>query len=138
MKRGKNMKKNTISKIIMFIITFALIVCLTTNVFADDALDLTNSLTGGNNTTENTTTDNTTSENTTTEDEVPDITPSPTTPSNTTENATTNTNTNTSTYEESDIPHAGVEDTILMGTAFVVFAVIGVYTFMKLSEYSNI
>ena len=87
---------------------------------------LTNNTT--NNTTDNNTTNNTMGEGTT-NNPVQDLTPS--TPN-------TNSANNTSTYEESNIPHAGVEDTILMGTAFVVFAVIGIYTFMKLSEYSNI
>lgn len=119
------MNKNKISKIIVLIITFALIACLSTTVFAEDPVDLSNSLSGGNNTTGN----NTTVDNTT-ENQVPDITPNTTTP--------TNTNTNSSTYEESEIPHAGVESSILMVVAFVICGIIGIYTFIKLSDYSNI
>lgn len=53
-------------------------------------------------------------------------------------NATTNTNSNSSSYAESDIPHAGVETSVLAIAAFIVCAIIGLYTFMKLSDYSNI
>lgn len=124
------MNKNKISKIIILIITLALINCLATTVLAvdDGTLDLSNSLTGGSNTAGNNETGNTTTGNTATENKVPDITP----------NSTTPTNTNTSKYEESSIPHAGVESSILMLVAFVVCGIIGVYTFIKLSDYSNI
>ncbi len=124
------MNKNKISKIIVLIITFALIACLSTTVFAEDPVDLSNSLSGGNNTTGNGTTGNNTTVDNTTENQVPDITPNTTTP--------TNTNTNSSTYEESEIPHAGVESSILMVVAFVICGIIGIYTFIKLSDYSNI
>lgn len=125
------MNKNKMSKIIVLIITFTLIACISTSVFADDGtLDLSNSIIGGNNTTNTTNTQNT-------------VTPTNTTNTqNTTVNKINTTNTtnktnNTSTYKES-IPYAGPETSILMGSAFVVCAIIGVYTFMKLSDYSNI
>ena len=131
-----------ISKIIVSIIIFMLISCISISVFADnDTLDLSNSLIGGNSTTGNNTTDNNTVDNNTidnnttgdntTNNTVQDLTPSTT-------NTNSNTTNNTSTYEETDIPYAGPEDTILMVTAFVVCAIIGIYTFMKLSDYSNI
>lgn len=135
------MNKNKISKIMVLIITMTLIACLATTVFADDSLLDLNSITGNTTTdenipditppkSENSITGNTTTENTTTENKVPDITPNSTT--------NTNTNTNTSKYEESNIPYAGVESSILMVTAFIVCGIIGVYTFIKLSDYSNI
>ena len=86
------MNKNKISKIIVLIITFALIACLSTTVFAEDPVDLSNSLSGGNNTTGNGTTGNNTTVDNTTENQVPDITPNTTTPTNTNTNSNTTTN----------------------------------------------
>lgn len=142
MKEGKNMNQNKVSKIIISIIVFLLICCVSVKVFADEnsLLDL-NSIAGG--TTDNNVDDlsnslgggntekpeNTPAENTQPENKVPDITPT---------NTPTNTNKNTSTYEESNIPYAGVESSILMVTAFIVLGIIGVYTFIKLSDYNNI
>ena len=112
------MKKSILSKIIVLIIVLGLMACMTTTVFADDVIDITNSLNGGLNTP------------TETEDE-PEPEPETTPPAN-----------NISTYETSnpkeDIPYAGPEDTILMVSAFIVFGIIGVYTFIKMSDYSNI
>ena len=144
------MKK--LSKVIVLIITLTLIACVSTSVWADnDPIDLSNSLTGGNSTTNNETTENNTTDNNTTNNNTTNNTTNNATNNTTGEGTTnntvqdltpstpnTNSTNNTSTYEESNIPHAGVEGTLLMGTAFVVFAVIGIYTFMKLSEYSNI
>ncbi len=133
------MNQNKVSKIIISIIVFALISCISISVFADEnsILDL-NTITG-----ETTDDDdnvpnlsnqlgggNTPAENTQTENKTPDITPSNTTP--------TNTDKNTSKYEESNIPYAGAESSILMFTAFIVFGIIGIYTFIKLSDYNNI
>ena len=147
------MNKSKISKIVVLILTFTLIACVSTTVLADDAIDLSNSLTGGNSSSsENTNTNEDT--NTNTNDN--NISTNTNTNENTNTNSNTNTNTgantnanknsnsssntdsSTSTYEESDIPYAGPEDTILMVSAFIVLGIIGVYTFMKLSEYSNI
>ena len=117
------MKK--VSKIIVLLITFAVVACMSTSVFAEDEpLDLTESLTGGNNSTQ-------TEGNT-------DVDTNTNTGADANENTNENTNTNTSTYEESDIPYAGPADTIFMVSAFAVFGIIGIYTFIKLSEYSNI
>lgn len=139
---------NKISKIIVLITIFTLMVCTSTAVFADDQLDLgtitgnentnkdeeeipnlSDSLTGGNtnnNTPSNDETDNSDKNNNVTDDKIQDLTPS-----------TTNKN-NGSTYQESNIPHAGVESSILMVTAFIICVATGIYTFMKLSDYSNI
>ena len=140
------MKK--MSKIIILITTITLIVCLSTRVFADNPIDLTNSLNGGNTTTDGNG-----------DEDIPDITPDPQPEPEQPdvepepepepeqqpdvelepelEPEVQQPNSTTSTYDDG-IPHAGVEETMLMGTAFVVFAIIGIYTFMKLSEYSNI
>ena len=134
------MNKNKISKIILLIVTALLITCISTAVFADNQLDL-GALEGN---TTNNETDNTTDNET--DDDVTDLSNSINTNTNTETDTNTNvetdtnanTNSNTSTYEESDIPYAGVEDTILMVAAFVVCGIIGVYTFMKMSDYSNI
>lgn len=139
------MNKTKISKIIISIITFALIVCISTNVFADDGLldfdgDFTNSSTDSN------TTDGTENNNA-----IENLTPSDnntSTGENTNTNANSNANTNTnvnnsannttSTYEESDIPYAGPVEDMLMVVAFIIFGIIGIYTFKKLSDYSNL
>ena len=109
------MKKSILSKIIVLIIILGLMACMTTTVFADDGiLDLNPSLNGGNNP----------------ESEVepePEIQPEPEPEKKP-----------ASTYEETDIPYAGPEDTILMVSAFIMFGIIGVYTFIKMSDYSNI
>lgn len=145
------MKK--ISKIIVLIITLTLIACISTSVWAEDEpIDLSNSLTGGNSTTENNTTDNNTVDNNVTDNNTTDNNTTNTTTDNNTTNTTTenepanntvqdltpSTSNNTSTYPESNIPHAGVEPSALLAVAFVVCAIIGIYTFMKLSDYSNI
>ena len=136
------MKK--ITKITILIIVFVFMIAMSTTVFADGQLDL-GTITGNTNdepvedlsnsinagTTGNTSTpESTTPENTTPENEVTDTTPSTTT--------NTNPNKNTSTYEESDLPYAGPAESILMVSAFLVCAIIGVYTFIKLSDYSNV
>ncbi len=106
--------------IITMILSILLMGMITTSVFAaiEPPIDFDFS-----NDFENTTDGNTTDGNTT---------PGNTTPENTTGN------TNTNSMPNSNIPYAGPEDTILMGAAFVVCAIIGIYTFIKLSEYSNI
>lgn len=128
------MKKSILAKIILLIITFILVVCIFTNVFAADDVP---SLMG----------------NTVVEDEkVPDLSfpqpetenkeepETPTTPEEpgTPTEPEKNTISNSSEYEESDIPYAGPETSILIVASFVVCAIIGIYTFMKLSDYSNI
>lgn len=144
------MKK--INKIIMLIIIFALIICMTTTVFADNQLDLgtitgnetsntdddddipnlSDSLTGGNTNTpsndekKDETIDNN-GENSTTDDTIQDLTPSIPNKDNT-----------SSTYQESNIPHAGVESSTLMVMLFIACVITGIYTYVKLSDYSNI
>lgn len=119
------MNKSTISKIVILISIFTIITCISTVVFAEDPIDLTPSLTGGNTETGDTTPESPTPENTTPESPKPES-PTP-----------ENTNPNTSKYKET-IPYAGPAETILLGVAFVVCGIIGVYTFMKMSDYSNI
>ena len=125
------MKKVKISKIIISIIMFVLIISVSTNVFADEPqLDFGNLV------------ENTTNEN------VPDLSntidtskndnANINTNTNINTNINTNTNTNTSTYEETDIPYAGPVEDALMITAFIIFGIIGIYTFKKLSDYSNL
>ena len=148
------MKKSIMSKITILALLFMLVACACTSVFAadnipslNDELNINNTPSGneGNtqkpsNNTENTTGDvlgNTTGNNT------------ENTLGNTAENSATNsfgnsignnTNSNSSSYKESDTPlsNAGLESYVLMVSAFIVCAVIGIYTFMKLSDYSNI
>lgn len=125
------MKKSTILKTILLIAIFTIITCMCTTVFADDeTLDLTDSLTGGSSSTQE-------DENTPTEQEPeqPAVDATPDAETNTEEDANTD---NSSTYEESEIPYAGPTESILMAIAFVAFAITGIYTFIKLSDYSNI
>ena len=119
------MNKTKLAKIILVTIIFALVSCTFTSVFAanDDIPSLNPSL--NLNPTPGGSTDNTQN-------------PSNKTENNTDTNNNTNTNTNSSSYQESDIPYAGPAETALMVTAFIVFGIIGVYTFNKLSYYSNI
>ena len=118
------MKKSTISKIIVSIITFALIACVFTSVFADgDVTDLSNSLNSLKPQEPSNSVDNSVVNNL----------------GNTTANSVENsTNTNSSSYPESDLPYAGPETSILMVAAFVICGIMGIYTFKKLSDYSNI
>lgn len=145
-KRGTNMKK--ISKIIVLIITFVLIVCMTTSVFADGKLDL-GDITG--NTSGDTSEDTSGESSGDTDDEteeVPDLSFTPENPETTTPEPTpeqpetpeteTQKPGNTSKYEETDIPYAGPAESIAMAIAFIVCAIIGIYTFIKLSAYNNI
>lgn len=139
------MNNKTISKIIaLTIIIFSLVACMSTTAFADNQIDL-EALTG------NTPGNNTNTENEPTDDDVPsldgtinnpgttpDETPSTTPPAETPDTTPDTTPGNTSTYEETDIPYAGPAETMLMTTAFIVFGIIGVYTFVKMSDYSNI
>ena len=156
-KRGKNMNK--ISKIIVLIITFVLIACMTTSVFADGILDL-GDITG--NTSGDAAEDTLGDSSEGTDDdaeEVPDLSFTPDEPETTTPEPAPETTTpepapektetpkpetetpktgNTSKYEESDIPYAGPAESILMASAFIICAIIGIYTFIKLSAYNNI
>lgn len=130
------MKKNIIAKIILLIIAFSLVVCMYSKAYAadDDVPDLGNTITGG---------DTETDED---EEEPVEETPSETTKPSETQKPSGNTETTTtekkeettSKYPDKDIPYAGPAETIIMGTLFVACGVVGVYTFMKLSEYSNV
>ena len=128
------MEKNRISKIIALIITFVLITCISTSVFADGQLDL-DSITGGD-----------TSGDETTEEEYEDLTgeieteEEEKTPVEEEDESKKEEEEekSESKYEESDIPHAGPEDTILMVVLFIALAGVSGFTFIKLSEYSNI
>lgn len=130
-------------KTIMLAISFILIACICTNVLANDEIPSLNpslnlnkveNPTGGNTQTPSNTVENTTGNSL------------GNTIGNSLENTAGNslsnsaTNNNSSSYQESDTPlsNAGVESSVLMVSAFVVCAVIGIYTFMKLSDYSNI
>lgn len=132
------MKKNIIAKIILLIIAFSLVVCMYSKAYAadDDIPDLGNTITGEE-------TDTTTGED---DEETVEETPSETTKPSETQKPSGNNQTTTtekkeettSTYPDKDIPYAGPAETIIMGTLFVACAVVGVYTFLKLSEYSNV
>ena len=129
------MKKVKISKIIISIIMFVLIISVSTNVFADEPqLDFGNLV-------ENTTNENVPDLSNTINKKKNDnanINTNTNTNTNTNINTNINTNTNTSTYEETDIPYAGPVEDALMITAFIIFGIIGIYTFKKLSDYSNL
>lgn len=150
MKRGNFMNKTNMLKVLLVIMITVGLISMTTEVFADGMLDLSNTLQNGTTTEENTN-GNTLLENTNTNDELQDGTNTndslqnvtsvdkQNTNNNADSNANKNTNSNTSSsYAESDIPHAGIETSVLTIAAFIVCAIIGAYTFMKLSDYSNI
>lgn len=150
MKRGNFMNKTNMLKVLLVIMITVGLISMTTEVFADGMLDLSNTLQNGTTTEENTN-GNTLLENTNTNDELQDGTntndalqnatsvDNQNTNNNADSNANKNTNSNTSSsYAESDIPHAGIETSVLTIAAFIVCAIIGAYTFMKLSDYSNI
>ena len=109
------MNKKTILKIILSIITIALITCLTTSVFAEDedegALDLSGTFTDKENTPDE-------GEQETTGDK--------------------ETAGDKETTVDKNIPQTGLEDTMPIAILFVVCGIVGVYTFIKLSQYSNI
>ena len=127
------MNKKTILKIILSIITIALITCLTTSVFAEDeeegALDLSGTITGEEDTSGDDDKETTGNEETTTGKE-------------TEENKETTTGKETEGNEETTvdtkIPQTGLEDSMPIAILFVACGVVGVYTFIKLSQYSNI
>lgn len=123
-------------KIVTLILSVVLIGMLATSVFADGGpTDLTNSILNPGGNTNNQTPNQPKNETT---NQTPNTTP------NVKPNVTPSTNTNTSTgndassYQESKLPQAGLEDTMLLCVAYIVCGIIGVYTFIKLSEYSNI
>ena len=121
------MNKKSVLKIILLIITIAMITFTSTNVFAadDDVEDLSGSITGG--------------DDTTTEEETPvEQEKTPVEQEKPTETPKEEEKKPTTTYPDKDIPYAGPTETIIMGTLFVACAVVGVYTFLKLSEYSNV
>ena len=142
------MNKKAILKIILSIITIALIISLTTSVFAEDdegAVDLSGSITNKEDTSddkdttgnkENTTNKDTTGnkENTTNKDTTGNK-------ENTTNKDTTGNKENTTnkdTTVDKNIPQTGLADTMAITILFVACGVVGVYTFIKLSQYSNI
>ena len=131
------MNKNKLLKIIVLIITFVLISCISTSVFAVTDLD---KILGGDSGTVNDDeepSDLTFQEPETTDPETTD--PDPEQTPTTSEPEQQPANNNISTYEPNeDLPYAGPADTALMISAFIIFGVIGVYTFMKMSDYSNI
>ena len=141
--------KNYKLKGIISIITIVLIACVSTIVRADDILDLDNTLNSGNNTNKNNIVVNNTANNTANNTTGNNSTSNNTSGSNTSKNnatgnstlknnTTNKTNGNSSTYGESNIPYAGPEDTLLTVSVFIVCGIIGIYTFIKLSDYSNI
>lgn len=150
MKRGNFMNKTNMLKVLLVIMITVGLISMSTEVLADGMLDLSNTLQNGTTTDENTN-GNTLLENTNTNDELQDGTntndalqnatsvDNQNTNNNADSNANKNTNSNTSSsYAESDIPHAGIETSVLTIAAFIVCAIIGAYTFMRLSDYSNI
>lgn len=106
------MKNSKILKMFITILMVVMLVGMTTSVFADGLIDA-GAITGD-------------------DDGAIDLTPELTPDTN------TNTNNNTTQEESGDIPHAGVESSALMVSAFVIFGIVGVYTYIKLSDYSNI
>lgn len=158
MKRGNFMNKTNMLKVLLVIMVTLGLVFATTEVFADDTLDLSNTLQGGNidlnsidtnnidlNSIDTNNIDlNSIDTNNIDLNSINTNTGNGTGTNNTNKptnenNATQNTNSNTSSsYAESDIPHAGIETSVLTIAAFIVCAIIGAYTFIKLSDYSNI
>ena len=140
------MTKTKISKIaLLLLLTLVLATCVTTRVFADNnGLNLFEQVDGGNSGGSN----NSGVENFDGDFNTPkpeDGTtggdsgaPNNVTPNNGTSNDNKETNTNTNTYGEPEIPYAGPETTVLMVIAFITFGIIGIYTFVKLSDYSNV
>ena len=144
------MKKSMMKKIILLTISFMLVACICTSVFAvdnipslNDELNVNNTPSGNEGNTQNpsnnieNTTGNTLGNVT---GNTIENTLGNTTGNNTANSIGNNTNNNSSSYKESDTPlsNAGLESSVLMVSAFIVCAVIGIYTFMKLSNYSNI
>ena len=128
------MNKKTILKMILLIITIALITCISTSVLAaddDDALDLSGSITDKEDEADETDKDTTTeNKDTTTENKDTVVDKETTTDKETAGNKDTTVDKN--------MPQTGLEDSMPIAMLFVVCGVVGVYTFIKLSEYSNI
>ena len=121
------MNKKTILKMILLIITIALITCISTSVLAaddDDALDLSGSITDKEDEADETDKDTTTENKDTVVDK-----------ETTTDKETAG---NKDTTVDKNMPQTGLEDSMPIAMLFVVCGVVGVYTFIKLSEYSNI
>jgi len=104
---------NKMLKVFITIIMVAMLVCVSTSVFADGPIDA-SQITGNN--------------------QVEDLSGSLNSGNNTNEEV----DNNTQKEESGEIPHAGVESSALMVSAFVIFGIVGVYTYIKLSDYSNI
>ena len=131
MKRGNFMKKTNILKVLLIVIITLGLVFATTEVFADSMLDLSGTLQGGTGT------------GLGTEEESGSGTETGTGTGTGTgfgaeQESGTEGDNQSSSYTESDLPNTGVETSVLTIAAFIIFAIIGIYTFMKLSDYSNI
>ena len=154
------MNKTNILKVLIGVMLAMALILVSTVVFADDTLDLSNTLQGGgidlnnidmnnidlnnidmNNIDLNNIDTNNIDLNSidTNNIDLNSINTNNNLNTSTNENnETPNPNGNTSSYPESDLPHTGIETSILTIAAFLVCAIIGLYTFMKLSDYSNI
>lgn len=90
----------------------------------------------------NTNTSTSTDTNTNTSTNTSTSTPSTTTPSTTTPSTNTNTSTSTSTSTntstKTDLPKAGLVEDTMMIIAIIALISVAVFTFVKVSDYSNI
>lgn len=131
------MNKNKLVNVVMIILIGLSVLLIGKEVLAatnGNAMDLTNTITGGN-TTKNNTTGNTTTGNSTTGNT--------TTGNNTTKNTSTGNSTvmrtnNTSNYNNTSLPKTGVEDPLPSLIMIVVFGISAVYAYKKIKHYRNI
>ena len=127
------MEKSKISKIIALLIICVLITCVSTPVFADeDPIDLSKEETEQNPNEGDDGYDNLSGEIEEEEEQKPVEKEEEQKPVEKEEEKTE------SKYDENDLPYAGPEDTLLMVVLFIALAGVSGFTFLKLSEYSNI
>ena len=129
------MEKSKIMKVILVLLVGAVLIAMTTDIFATtEPIDITNIVDGNNTNTgaDNTNTGNTNTGNTNTG-------------TNTNATGTTNTNilggtnnTNTSSYNNTNLPDTGIAQTGSIVCIVFALAISAIYAFKKIRDYNNI
>lgn len=132
------MKENKLVNVVLVILIGLSVLLIGKEVLAatsGNAMDLTNTITGGNstknNTTGNTSTGNSSTGNTSTRNN------STTGNTSTGNNSVMRTN-NTSNYNNSSLPKTGIEDSFPSVILIVIFGISAVYAYKKIKHYRNI
>lgn len=118
------MNKKLVNIVLVLIVSLSILLVAKESFAANNAIDITNSITTRNNTTNNATnnTANNTANNTT----------------NRSSNNSVLTTNNTSNYNNSSLPKTGIEDSIPGVVLVVILGISAVYAYNKIQYYKNI